>query len=209
MTTYVIMIMDESGSMYPLAGDLRGGFNSYLDGLSTDEEIRVTAVLFNLGRRTHARALPPSRVVRLDESTYIPHSGTALLDAVGNTIAEFRTAIVLRDEDKVLVVIHTDGQENSSTEFTWKSIQDMIRKLTDSGKWEFLYIGAGAEAWQQERAFSSAGSHTVHSHASGQSIGDTYTVLRTNTVGYAEGSTKAADMADAMNKAAEAEGATS
>lgn len=35
-TTYVLLATDVSGSMYALADDVRGGYNSYLDNLSPD-----------------------------------------------------------------------------------------------------------------------------------------------------------------------------
>jgi hypothetical protein len=42
---------------------------------------------------------------------------------------------------KTLVVVMTDGMENSSTEYTLKQVQDRIKEQTEKYSWEFIYMG--------------------------------------------------------------------
>lgn len=205
-TTHVMMIIDASGSMNPLASDVRGSFNGYLDGLATDQPIRVSASLFNAMIKSHATAEHPAVVQRLDVLNYSPNGVTALLDAVGLTVTRFRDAVRLGPEDKVLVVIHTDGLENASKEYTWQQVNDLIRELTATKRWEFIYVGAGPDAWGQSERFARMGTQTVNTRASGQSMAANYNVFHAYTTDYAEGKVGVRDIADAMDKA---EGETS
>lgn len=79
----------------------------------------------------------------LTTSQYKTDSGTPLYDALGSVISTAQSTI---DADKhkphsVLVVIVTDGEENSSK--TWNN--ETIKALIDSKKasnWNFLFLGA-------------------------------------------------------------------
>ena len=51
---------------------------------------------------------------RTRRQTYRPNGNTALLDAIGNTVQTINTD----GFDKIITVIMTDGEENSSRE--WK-----------------------------------------------------------------------------------------
>jgi hypothetical protein len=84
-----------------------------------------------------------------------PRNGTALLDAVGFEITKLGEALAKMPEHerpgRVYVVIATDGQENSSTEYPLPQglarIRDMITHQHDAYGWEFVFVGAGPEAW--------------------------------------------------------------
>jgi len=42
---------------------------------------------------------------------------------------------------KNLIVIITDGEENSSTEYRLKDIKDRIKEQTEKYSWDFIYLG--------------------------------------------------------------------
>lgn len=76
---------------------------------------------------------------------YRPYGSTALYDAIGKTVNELEREA--KKSDKVLVVIHTDGYENSSREFTSAQIHAMIERLdTDDSNWTFVFLGSGLDA---------------------------------------------------------------
>ncbi len=50
-------------------------------------------------------------------------------------------------KDKALVVIITDGAENSSREYTQKDLSKLVEGLQAKGNWTFTYLGANQDAW--------------------------------------------------------------
>jgi Mg-chelatase subunit ChlD len=90
-------------------------------------------------------------VKSLDESTYIPGGMTALNDAIGFVIdtVEKRHS-TLKTKPNTMLVILTDGQENSSAEYTLEQIKNQIEKVKKDG-WEVLYIGASVDAFTQDQ----------------------------------------------------------
>lgn len=146
MTTHAVLIVDKSGSMWKVKDDVIGGFNSYLDGL-TDENILVSCLLFDTNFKIFFRDKTPKKARRLSLKSYVPSGNTALYDAVGKTLDE----LVFPKEDKVLCVIQTDGEENSSKEFNASQIKELVHQRQHNG-WDFIYLGASQDAWKGSSA---------------------------------------------------------
>jgi hypothetical protein len=76
---------------------------------------------------------------------YHPSGCTALYDGVGTAIDEIGKVLADMPEDqrpeKNLIVIMTDGEENSSREYQPSRIKEMIKHQEDKYNWTFLYIG--------------------------------------------------------------------
>jgi hypothetical protein len=98
--------------------------------------------------------------------------GTALFDAIGRTLTKAEDDAALRN----IVVIYTDGEENSSKEFTKDQIEELVEKLSDTGNWQFIYLGAEFADFQEDSAFiavaaggggSFAGINTAKSNVAG------------------------------------------
>lgn len=74
---------------------------------------------------------------------------TALRDAIG---AAYQLGTVLLsnnadiEDQSVLVMILTDGEENNSREWTDDMIKTKMKQLEDSGKWTFTFIGGQLQA---------------------------------------------------------------
>jgi len=120
--TELVFILDKSGSMSGLESDTIGGYNSMLKKQqSIEDECHITTVLFdNYYELLHDR-IDIKAVSLITEKEYQVGGSTALLDAIGNTIhkignAQKHTAENYRAE-KVMFVIITDGEENSSREY--------------------------------------------------------------------------------------------
>ena len=121
--TELVFILDKSGSMAGLEKDTIGGFNSMLEKQrKMDGACVITTVLFDnryelLHDRIDIRAVQP-----ITEKEYRVGGTTALLDAIGMTIHKISTAQKNTAEDfraeKVMFVIITDGEENSSRRYT-------------------------------------------------------------------------------------------
>ena len=157
--TEMVFILDKSGSMAGLEDDTIGGFNSMLEKQrALPGEATVTTVLFD----SVVSWLHDGRsIMSIDPMTrkdYIAGGCTALLDAVGTTIATVhRRQKNMKDKpDHTVFVIITDGAENSSHEFSYKEVQKMIRNRRKHSGWEFIFLGANIDAIE---AASSLGIH--------------------------------------------------
>ena len=138
----LVFIMDRSGSMSGSEEDTIGGFNSFIErekdkGLNT----HVTTVLFDDNYEVLYKRKDINQVAKLTRDEYWVRGCTALLDAIGKTINMLDHEV----DNKVLVVIMTDGMENASKEYS----KDQIRNLINSHSWEFIYIGADIDSYSE------------------------------------------------------------
>lgn len=155
--THVAFIIDKSGSMAPYQKDTIGGFNRMIaDQRKTGNRVEVTLVTFDTEHRMVFKALDVEHVKDLSEATYAPSGGTALLDAVGITIDKlgkhFAGLSESRRPGKVLFVIITDGEENSSRKFTKAQVQEKVKHQTEKYSWAFTYIGANVDAFHEAQS---------------------------------------------------------
>ena len=151
--TEIAFILDRSGSMQSIAETAVTGFNELLTQQQREHAetpVRMSLVLFNTGYEVPFASIPAPELPRLDMKTYSPDGGTALLDAIGRTIDETGARLASMPEaqrpGKVIIAILTDGEENSSSTFTWAQISDKIRHQKEVYKWEFLFLGANQDA---------------------------------------------------------------
>lgn len=151
MNTDITVILDKSGSMEVRRSDAIGGFNALVD----DQKIQpgtaaLSLVQFDTRYEVSFTGKAPIDVPALTMETYAPSGGTALLDAMGKTIhATGRRLAAMPEADrpgKVIVVIITDGEENSSREFTYPQVNEMIGHQRDVYKWEFIFVGTNQDA---------------------------------------------------------------
>lgn len=146
--TEIIFLLDRSGSMSGLESDTIGGFNSFIKRQSSLGKTNLTTVLFDNKYEILHNGVDASTVT-LTEKDYYTRSSTALLDAIGKTIIDVNYRLAHLDEEsypgKVIFVITTDGLENSSTEFTYDKIKQMISRQKEIYNWEFIFMGANID----------------------------------------------------------------
>lgn len=73
---------------------------------------------------------------------------TSLRDAIGAAY-QLGTALLTEhdtEDQSVLVMILTDGEENNSKEWTDDAIREKIKSLEDSGRWTFTFMGGQLQA---------------------------------------------------------------
>ncbi|MFA5586416.1 MAG: vWA domain-containing protein [Saccharofermentanales bacterium] len=156
--TELVFILDQSGSMSGLESDTIGGYNAFLKKQAAiDSPCLITTVLFNdryrlLHDRIDIRAVSP-----LTDKDYQVGGSTALLDAMGQSINKLmgiqkQTSPDYR-ADQVLFVIITDGQENSSREYSLDRIKKMVEEQQKADGWEFIFLGANIDAITTAQAF--------------------------------------------------------
>ncbi len=140
-----LIIVDESGSMYVIRKQAFVGMNETLQTVRqmqkkfNDQEQFVTLVTFDSSHTTwHYDNTPADKTSDLSWKAYNPGGGTPLYDAIGKGISKVNAQI--EEGDHVLVTIITDGEENSSEEWTLKMVRTLIEKLKKQN-WIFTLIG--------------------------------------------------------------------
>ncbi len=149
--TDISIVLDRSGSMEVVRADTIGGFNAFIsEQKAVPGAATVTLVQFDTEYETVFDASPLRDVPNLTEKTFVPRGGTALLDAIGRTInsAGARLAAMAESQrpGKVLLVIMTDGEENSSREFSAQQVNKMITHQREVYSWQVVFIGANQDA---------------------------------------------------------------
>lgn len=155
---YNLLIIDESGSMYSIYDQALSGINETLNGIrnaQTDhpgQNQYVSIVTFEgngaKGVKTRRDRVPVSKVRDMTTADYRPGGCTPLYDAMGKAINHLDSCI--NEGDAVLVTIITDGEENSSVEFSGNAVKSLVSRQREKG-WTFAYIGANQDAVEVAR----------------------------------------------------------
>jgi len=141
----IIMIVDETGSMTVHKPVTISSYNEWLDSNRTKEEDEDHFPKFSLVKFNTVTKLQEFDSVetapRLSSSDYNPSNMTALYDALGETMMNYES-----ESDNIMVIL-TDGEENSSRKWTQKMIQEKIKLFTEEKGWIFHYLGPNQDAW--------------------------------------------------------------
>ena len=147
--TDITMVIDRSGSMQSIRTDAEGGINSFIEQQKQEPgEANVTLVQFDTDYEFVHSGVPIKQVPAFK---LVPRGSTALLDAVGRAINETGARLAVIDESQrsglVVFVIVTDGEENSSREFTRDQIRKMVEHQQSAYKWQFTFLAANQDAF--------------------------------------------------------------
>ena len=165
--TELVFILDRSGSMAGLEQDTIGGFNSMLERQKKEAgEALVSTVLFDNESVVIHDRLPLDRVQPLTEREYFTRGCTALLDAVGMSIRHIGNVHkYARREDvpeKTMFIITTDGYENASRRYDYRTVRRMIEHEKKKYGWEFIFLGANIDAAREAARFGIGADRAVN-----------------------------------------------
>lgn len=153
-----LIILDESGSMESIKRAAINGMNETVQSIRDaqkkhgDQEHIVSLVSFNSSEiKGIYDCVPVAEVKELTDKEYVPDCCTPLYDAMGLSLNHLRAKV--NDEDKVLVTIITDGEENSSSEYNSAAIKALVDSLKEKG-WVFAYIGANQDVLKVAQTIS-------------------------------------------------------
>lgn len=172
MKTEVIFVIDGSGSMGGKATDVRGGFNTYVEELKKDKtgQYSLSAVVFNTSVFPLFTQKELKDVPELTDKNYVPGGGTALYDAIGAALDEVKDSTanfcthcgkrrgtshkfcsacggeLTNGKSKYLLIVMTDGEENSSLKYRKHHIVQKIKDKEGQGNWTVVYLGANQDA---------------------------------------------------------------
>lgn len=130
----VYILLDRSGSMQNQWGEAINSVNAYVKELPKDTNVFLAAFDhdYDVVRKTTVRDWTP---VNTEEIT--PRGNTRLFDSAAR--------IMLRalddNAEKAILVVMTDGEENSSQNFKQADVKALANRF-DSRKWELIFLGA-------------------------------------------------------------------
>lgn len=131
-TVHVIDIIDCSTSMGgSKLNSAISGLNEGVKNLKIEDRVNYTHSLCTFSSRDTERFLHKNKSVKdIEENFLFASSGmTALFDAIGFSINE---AKLFSKDDKVLINIYTDGEENSSFKFSGTKLKELIDSVKDN-----------------------------------------------------------------------------
>lgn len=186
-TIHLHLILDVSPSMDVRWPQTLSGLNEYFDTLRKDQAAegqpyRVTMTTFSKNVTTLYDNVVLDVIPRFTEDNLSPYGwGTALWDAVGETVTKIETT------EPVLVVVLTDGDENSSSIWDRQKVSTLMDAREKMGNYTYAYLGVTKEAWANSTAMG-AGMlrNSANTVASDYGIG-TYTKLAAATTSYTRG----------------------
>ena len=148
-TTLLVLIVDRSGSMQSIKEDMEGGIAALLAEQAKEKgHCLVTLAQFDTDYDLVADGVP---VAELEPYRLVPRGGTALLDALGRTIAHAKEQLDYlgsKGPDHVIVAVVTDGMENSSREWSHLQVMDSVKARVAEG-WDFTFLGANQDAIEE------------------------------------------------------------
>lgn len=154
-TIYYQLILDRSGSMESVREQTVSSFNEQVSAIQQlvkdfpAQPVSVSLTLFNDRIDIPLQEESPAQIKPLTRKDYEPNGTTSLLDAIGMSVTRLQTKIqdqLTAGEAEVIVVILTDGHENSSRTYHLAQIAGLIRELEATGNWKFSYLGATLDA---------------------------------------------------------------
>jgi len=80
-------------------------------------------------------------------------------------------------------MVLTDGQENSSTEWSAKDVKKELTRLADEENWQVLFVAVGAEAWDETTRFDMG--VVIRNTRSGKSMQRAYGSVAAASMDYA------------------------
>lgn len=156
----LVLIWDRSGSMASLQNDAIGAFNEFV---KQQKELKgkttLSFFIFDTTYDTIHLNVDINDVPELTNKVYFARGGTALLDAVGKTLNTFKASE--KKGEKTIVAIMTDGEENSSREYTNEAVKKLVKEVQDLG-WEVQFLGANIDSFAVGGSMGIAAGTTVN-----------------------------------------------
>ncbi len=148
---HICVILDASGSMDTIKRDTKGSMNSFIE-TQKEEKGKTVFELYQFNDKVE-HIVAPVDLAHLDTNLmdkYKCGGCTAMNDAICIAIDELGQEFAAMPEserpENVLVVILTDGQENSSKRFDSNDVKKRIEHQQKIYNWAFLFLAANQDA---------------------------------------------------------------
>lgn len=153
--THIAILVDRSGSMISIKKDMEGGIANFLrEQKEIEGECTVSLAYFD---HKYSVEIDRKPIREVQEIVIEPRGTTSLLDSMCRFIKDVGSTLneLSEDEkpDRVLFITITDGEENSSVEYTNEMVKVLIKEQEEKYKWNFTYIGANQDSFATSSRF--------------------------------------------------------
>ena len=188
ISSYVLL--DRTGSMRGIWDEALGSINAYVDEMGKPEDdgstlqSKVTLAAFDYQEGFQFEVLrdgvTPNDWVGVTNAEVQPRGMTPLFDAIGQILSLAEADA----PDKAVIVIMTDGRENSSKELNADKAKQALDKATEKG-WEVVFLGADFASFGDAEAVGVSNSKSLG--VSRQNLAASQRNLANKVKGYATG----------------------
>lgn len=145
--TYVLLILDRSGSMESCRQATIVAFNEKIQQFKLDaaeQDYLVSLYSFNGSVYEHCVNVPATEMVELTEEDYVCGGSTGYYKAIGHAVSTLRDLTKDETGDVAhLVEIISDGENTDHhPDYTREMVTALIADQEKTGRWTFGYIGA-------------------------------------------------------------------
>ena len=135
MNNKVYILLDRSGSMRDMWDEAIGGINGYVRALEFTDVMLATfdSMSYEVVRNSTSESWVPVTTTEI-----FPRGMTPLLDASGRIMQN----MIDSGAKRAILVVVTDGNENSSTKYSKAEIAAMTTKITKELDYEMVFLGA-------------------------------------------------------------------
>lgn len=143
------ILIDRSGSMANKWEETLNSINHYITELANatpDSKVTVAVFDTNLGSNFDVirKSIKANEFIPLSNADAIPRGGTPLYDSIGKIVSLAKE----ENSDKTVIVIMTDGEENSSVELNKENTKVLLDECK-AKNWQVLFLGADFDAISQ------------------------------------------------------------
>lgn len=160
----VYMLLDRSASMSSRWEETLGSINTYVEDLTKEKKgtkAKITLALFDL------QGVPTFDVIResvkasewkpVETTEAYPRGWTPLNDSIGKIVSLAEK----NNPKKAVMVIMTDGEENSSREMSRDQAKAALERCRQK-KWQVVFLGVDFDADQQASGYGTSFNQTVN-----------------------------------------------
>lgn len=176
----IVCVMDRSSSMAGVINESVDALNNFIkQQAAIPGKVRLTIVDF----ADKAECVLDRLKLHKDPAFQIDDKSvsgmTALYDAIGQGINR------VDSKDNVIMLIQTDGGENSSKDFKSEEIKNLISDKQKKG-WEFVFIGAGIDAYAASNVIGISKDNTVNVKRTAEGMATYSSTMSTRATNYRE-----------------------
>jgi hypothetical protein len=149
--TEMVVFLDKSAAMEPLARAVVDGYNSFMDKQKRAAgEANLTTILFNNAAKVFHSRVNVKKAKNLEVSDFVPQGSAVLLNPLGKQINDLGAALHKTDEKdrpwKVIFIIIASSRDNGNKKFSPNKIREMIELQRHVYSWEFIFLGTGIDS---------------------------------------------------------------
>lgn len=146
------ILLDNSASMFVIWSDMLEKLSAYIAKLDSSDTVKL--VTFNSSEYKTVRDCSVAGFTEVTANEVSTTGMTPLYDAAGRLFTE----ALKNDENLTSIIVITDGDENSSKEFSQEAVKKLVDQAEKEKSWEVIYLGAGFDkVYEQVGTYGNVG----------------------------------------------------